>query len=285
MDKIIKTDPSVEYAKDVEQICETLFSNTPISYLCAHKYYIKENKYLDFVSNQRWAEHFIKNHYYTSGIEEEVFTNQLDKFLPWSASRLFHVTPESEKLLNDFFDFGYTGGATLTIVDQDTVNIYYFAGKIASAKLDEFFINNEELLRIFAMYFDDTVLNNKQLKNIEPLIFPYNITEPDITKNYEPTLCGNNLKEKMRKFILRDTFKNIYFSKQEIECLIRFFLKKPTKIIAKELSISPKTVERHIENVKIKTQMSTQSLQEALTMSSNFIALVKIHLQSQKIKC
>ncbi len=52
---------------------------------------------------------------------------------------------------------------------------------------------------------------------------------------------------------------DIYFSKREMECIYLLIRGKTSKMIAKELNLSYRTVEHYLENIKIKLNVSTKA--------------------------
>ncbi len=56
------------------------------------------------------------------------------------------------------------------------------------------------------------------------------------------------------RYYLGETFDNIYLTWREVEIMKRILLGETSKQAGKNLGISPKTVESHIDNIKIKLQ-------------------------------
>jgi DNA-binding CsgD family transcriptional regulator len=61
------------------------------------------------------------------------------------------------------------------------------------------------------------------------------------------------------KFVLKVADKPILLSKREWECLSRFSQGKTYKEVARVLSLSPRTVEAYLNNIREKTQISLKS--------------------------
>lgn len=69
-------------------------------------------------------------------------------------------------------------------------------------------------------------------------------------------------------------FQNVYLTNREVECLCLFMRGMTIKLIAKALNISPRTVESHWNNIKVKMQISSKAeLIEKLSVSQNIAIL------------
>ncbi|MFA6408855.1 MAG: LuxR family transcriptional regulator [Gammaproteobacteria bacterium] len=66
---------------------------------------------------------------------------------------------------------------------------------------------------------------------------------------------GRNLK----KYYLGEKYKNVYLTRREAECTVWLVRGQPVKGIAKQLHLSPRTVEFYLKNVKAKLTCHSKS--------------------------
>jgi len=66
-------------------------------------------------------------------------------------------------------------------------------------------------------------------------------------------------------------FKNIYFSKREAECMVHLLKAKSVRGVAKLLSLSPRTVEFYLKNMKRKLNCNTKFELIDLVAKSEFL--------------
>ncbi|OGT07998.1 MAG: hypothetical protein A2X78_00790 [Gammaproteobacteria bacterium GWE2_37_16] len=79
---------------------------------------------------------------------------------------------------------------------------------------------------------------------------------------------------KLKRYYLGDQYPNIYFTRREMECMEGFFRGRRIKQIARDLNVSPRTVEEHFENMREKLHCRNNRKLADLVVYSNFIASV-----------
>lgn len=78
----------------------------------------------------------------------------------------------------------------------------------------------------------------------------------------------------IKRYYLGDQYPNIYFTRREMECMEGFFRGRRVKQIARDLNVSPRTVEEHFENMREKLHCRNNRKLADLVVYSNFIASV-----------
>lgn len=75
---------------------------------------------------------------------------------------------------------------------------------------------------------------------------------------------------------LGEKFKDVYFTKREADCMTRLLRGKTIEGVAKELDLSPRTVEFYIKNMKKKLNCKTKFELIDLVLESDFLRIYRI---------
>jgi len=160
----ISEHPYVKYAKQIREICEPLFRNTPINYFSPHRYY-SNNEYSGFMADGEWAEYFIKKNYQNCGIANYQRDVIKSDYTVWSLSSMFSINEKSQELYKSYFENNYRNGITLIERHKEYIQLYSFTSGICDNFINEFLIENLELLHKFVLYFNEKCNSDKELKN------------------------------------------------------------------------------------------------------------------------
>lgn len=100
-------------------------------------------------------------------------------------------------------------------------------------------------------------------------------------------ITGNRLEKKeghfdanTERYYLGDTFNNAYLTWREVEVFKKTLLGYSARQTAEVLKLSPKTIESHIDNIKLKLQASTKG--DIIATAIQFGLTQIIYLQCQK---
>ena len=153
---------------------------------------------------------------------------------------------------------GLTRGLTIYKRCPDRMETWWFASK--NGKGIPYSITQESisLFQKFVRFFDETKTSN-HLLSLSPLVkYPipidmaYNQSNFEKNQNFEVSLSGN-------KFTLNIGEKPISLSKREWECLSGMAQGKTYKGVANTLSLSPRTVETYLNQIREKTGVASKS--------------------------
>lgn len=249
--KNILEHPFVKHSTQVKEICEPLFKNTPINFFEACRIY-KNNEYSGFMSDGRWAEHYLKKDYKDSAIvhyQRDII--ECDHTL-WATSSIFDVNKKAQELHKDCIEFNYKNGLSIIERYNDYTQFYHFASSDSSNFINTFFIDNIELLYKFILYFKEKCHGDKTLFAAYKQHSIMNPSTLNIQNNTQPNVNLDNLNKQLliKKLYLQSPDKEFYLSRREVECMSQMIMGKTAKEIARILNISYRTVQTHFDNVK-----------------------------------
>ena len=153
---------------------------------------------------------------------------------------------------------------TLLIYEKlkDHGYMWFFATTRSNYQIIDFYINNLNIFKHFILYFKERASDLLDVKDRSKFIIPniksfdYAVHAPyiqqeQVTRFFEQT--------KITKYFGREKLKNVYLSNREFELLKNIASGKTAKESARIFRIAPRTVEKHIEKIKIKTDIHTKS--------------------------
>ena len=163
-------------------------------------------------------------------------------------------------LMSALYDFNIWNGLSIFKKTGDIIELWGFAADRQTENMQNFYIENIELLKSFAASFtlrtsDLIVSTNSNLaiyKDFKPLtnIDDYDRREIDAFIKATPIDKSPLITEKGEVFV----------SKKELQCINFLVNGKIPKQIASTLGISTRTVEKHLENIKHKINGSKEDI-------------------------
>jgi len=166
----------------------------------------------------------------------------------------------------------YNTGHSITISQPqaDGCEFFLFSAKVVDKKSIPFLAKNLDILYHFILYFKDRaakLLKRAQNATIRDVDIIQAVRSADLILS-EQALCDKMLANKEKFFkstrIYKYTFesgeqKGIKLSDREIDCIIHLLNNKTGKQTAKEMRISPRTVEHYLDNIRTKFDCNTKS--------------------------
>lgn len=236
----------------IEKICEPLFSNFEITNFGYVKMY-DDGSMLRLSTDHEWTKK-----YFIYGFYNDIDFYAMQK-IPEGGTRkvLVYGTPLGEHY-SALYDHNIWNIIVIYERQKNFGNVWFFAATREKAQIIGFYLNNMHILEHFILYFKEKTFNLIKDKNSEHLIRTRKNAFLE-SFNYGKTMKNflNNMD--FERFYLEGTYKDIYFSKKEFECILHLSNGKTIKEIAKLLNISPRTIETHISNMKKKINNSTTS--------------------------
>lgn len=152
---------------------------------------------------------------------------------------------------------GMWNGITFTRNTPDYVEGWAFGGMPENTQLPDFYINNMDLLSKFINYFkfagQDILDISDRSKTID-ILFHENPSLFDTLDSDK--IITFNTKILAKKYQVIGNQGDFNLTQKEIECLIHKNQGLTAKEIAKIWAISPRTVESHIKNIKMKSGLN-----------------------------
>lgn len=207
-------------------------------------------------SNALWAEfYFLK--LYGLHYKKEVMQEH-NHFVNDSPIELWFLKESNEFWKDTRDNFNIGNGITIEKNGSHYKELFYFSAHKDNYDINNFYLNNLDLLNKFIFYFKDKAsktINRFESRKMNVPSYYRNLIQP-MQQDKTPTLDG--LKEAFNeelnidKYYLGDEFQDRYLTKRELECIKWVAYGRAQVDIAKTLGISQKTVETHISNVKAK---------------------------------
>lgn len=234
-------------AEDIRQLCQPLFEYFDIGNFMYLKVFPDMSRiHLD--TDPYWAEFFYRN---LKKYSQDFFVSAYHWETGYSP-----LLPLGGNCLPDALAHGVGEGVVLTKYEEDYTEIVFITHnwqKYGDTKLN-LLLCNIDLLHLFLEYFREAAQDLIAQANKGPIICPFMQDRKEIrvfqTMDIE------------REAFLRDMNKRHNKEKltpRELDCIYYTSLDMTAKQIARELNISHKTVERHLENAKCKLGCRTKA--------------------------
>lgn len=114
-----------------------------------------------------------------------------------------------------------------------------------------YYLNNSEAFDHFSLYFKEKIFPFLEMK--EDRCIQLSTSAFDALKNEDSVVQNFYKQTEISKYYLGEAFGNLTLSKREAQCLYYLFRGQSAKEIAKNLQLSPRTIESFIETIKRKT--------------------------------
>ena len=261
-------------SKDVNDICFPL-KQFKINGFCLLRSF-PDGTQIKLSNNARWQEHIFKQGLH----QNHPFSRHPKKYMPgvylWDSFSNQEMVIHARKYFN--FDHGIT---IINKFPDGTAEYCGFSSEPGNAGITEFFLNNLDLLYRFILYFKDRAadLIEKSAKSYR-LILPEqkNIEKERFLSKGDYYALAKEFEHKIKLNHYEFNYgelKGIRISRRELDCVKYLLQNRAAKEIAELLFISTRTVEKHLDNLKIKLNCeSKQNLYEKLKRSEiNFTGL------------
>lgn len=252
----ISDHPALTHAEDVKIICQPL-EKLNINYF-SHAQVDKSNLLSGIASHPVYFEHYLRNKHYDIDIHT-AHSKTLGTQIMWDNIELQgKCALENEEAAQ----FGIEHVFTIIEHELNVTHYYHFASNKMGTAINQIYLNHIDLLKLFIVYFKEKTTNHKILRQAYNLKFPIdNETEGFLIKDHISPANETRLKSDFLKSVqLPPPFfqGSKILSMREKEVLTWLHYGKTTHQIAQILNIADITVNKHIANIKEKTQCYTQ---------------------------
>lgn len=258
--KKITTHPCLQHANELKAICN------PLQKIGIHYFshvYIDEEKCFSALSNHpEFSAHYLKNNYYNGDIHLAE-SKKLGDYIIWDTIEL---SANSRKINQETQEFGIKHLFTLIKTDKTKGKHYYhFATDSSKPSINQFYINNIDLLNLFIRYFKANVKKNPFLSCAYDIKFAIDtqakFTLHPNTDNFNLLIDKESFVEalthdKKDKFIVKLT-------SQQSKCVKLLLDGYSAKQIADHMHLSKRTVENYLS--KIRSRLGCHSSREIMT--------------------
>ena len=235
-----------EATPKVSSICQNLFANFDITHFAYIKFF-SDDKFLRLSSDLDWS-----HEYYDKLFQRKMsfYSNQeapnQQKSKPFTRCLWSEDTfNEGSSVYHHLKQHNMGNGISLYIRSGDDTETFHFACPVNARHMNNFFINNGEILQEFILFFKleiekiESGLSKNALLNIE--------TTPPPQKNDHP----HSFTPKRYMFDVEG--KKIYLSKRQIQVLYLLSQGKTCGQIGKSLDLQTRTIESYVNGIKQST--------------------------------
>lgn len=250
----LKNHFSLTSSVEVNEIASPLSRNLSLDYFSYIKIFKEDASRSLLTNHPYWIEHFYKKAFYKNNIVSRAeFAQQNSTYYLWSDV----ITAAPFQDGKDFFSI--KSGITIIKCEDKLTHIYCFGS--SKELMDCFYLRNMDLLNRFMVYFLDkaSLLINTANKN--KIVLPTSDCT-EITDHYLKSVLSEKEysdfveSTRVKRFFLDGVYANnsegAYLTHKEVSCLYYLILGKTAKEIGRELNISNRTVEVHVEHIKKK---------------------------------
>ncbi|QDQ40192.1 helix-turn-helix transcriptional regulator [Legionella geestiana] len=251
-DNINALDFSRSLVPVMKKIAEPLLINTEITNFSYLKF-CSDGSVINLTTDMRWIDYrFSENIKYRILFEKQLEDGVVEK--PY----MFLWPKEiNNKLLGALHAHGIWNGCNIYIPKNNQIEVFSFSSSVDNTNIQNFYINNFNFLNKFIVYF---VSNMKSLHEAEER---KNRIITDIKFPFGSLSAGNNKYNEEKKIFALKKIKitdELSLSNKEIECC--YYLSKGLSIkgIANKMCLSPRTIETHVNHIKLKSNCCTTDL-------------------------
>ena len=244
---------AIEYYQSVssvmENFCKPLNDYLGISLLTYFKVYYKDSSYIALSNDIN----FIQK--YCSTVNSDAIYFQ--KYIQNKTGNRLFLWPDYPKNvgMHTYFDSGYWHGMGIAQSNHDSVEVISFISNTNNSQINNLFVKYYNILEKFTTYFKlslDDVINKAELCKAQfkdgcDFYIPNKEIE-DNSYNIQSFLETTG----MKKGALNIDGKYVQLTLREKQCLELIDKGYSLKGIGKELLLSPRTIEAHLNNIKNK---------------------------------
>ncbi len=253
---IKKENLALTSGKYIAEICKPLNKLGITSFNYVRTY--DDGSQINLTNIPAWLEYFYKNEFYRIGAFERHPSQYESGYALWP-----HLS--GQKI---FFDarsyFNIDNGITLIEKQLDSCDFYYFGTTTNNSAIINFYLNNIDLLKRFILYFKDRANSIIKKASQNRIVLPNHFDQHE-SPNKKETYTLESFK---KEFLKETAIKNLrltgdlegeLLTSKQLGCIIYLIEGKTAKEIAKILRISYRTVEGHINKLKIRFNCNTKN--------------------------
>lgn len=241
--------PAFTYSNEVNQICQGIFRRYNLNVFSYSRIY-RDGTRAELCTDTNSLNHFFLKKYIRQIYTPALFDGQ--NFILYDII-VNSFTPKIKELIqNQLKDqrelFDYANCLFLIEYHEQYTEYFAFYTPKSHTQAINSYLNNRDQLSRFCKYFNQRARQLIQAADREKLIFPWRDTHTGIVFLDENQYVAN----KEFPLLVDCTHKNNYLSLRETEVADLLCEGISAKQIAGVLFVSKRTVEKHIENIKIK---------------------------------
>lgn len=250
--------PTFNHAQDITDLCRPL-GRLDISYF-AHVHIDNNQNFSGICNNPGFLDQYLTNGYYNADIHMAK-NKKLGNYIVWDALELGGMTKKMDSAASHF---GIRHAFTIIEKNRTGDHFYHFANNSSSKEINQVYLANIDLLKMFIDYFNENISQSAALHSAYDLKFEIDPQSGNyITKN-DLELLTTAMKNRVN-FIqeISANANNILqyepLSRRELDCMKYVVNGKTAREVAAILGLSKRTVEFYISNIKSKLHVTSKS--------------------------
>ncbi len=254
-------DKLLNQCSDISDICKPLFSNTQITSFNYVKQKLTGSRQ-SLCTRDDWLEHFIAKEYYQSSpIHDPKFNSE--------HYALWHCFEDNPVIQDAHENYNISHGISLINRQDDHLELAHFATTRDNLDIDNWYINNIDLLRKFTLYFRQQAAD--LISDATPIVSTRKIRLSNPQREVDDDTSWLKQMIELTHWEMGKQFRHQRLSKREIQCLLGILQGKTSKSIAKEVNLSHRTVESYTLKLKKKFDAHSKSELVRTVLKTNFL--------------
>lgn len=255
---ILNTHPCFVHASEFKKLCSPL-EKIQINYF-GYAHLSHEKKLTVMNNHPDFLEHYLQQKYYNADIHLAQLSNK-NQYIIVDALEL---TAQSKLVNEDAKQFGVKHIFTFIECDHRGTHFYHFANQSPSYAINQFYINNLDLLKAFTQYFRAQLQSSEELSRIYEM--PLAIDNEIATFSMDSAQL--DYQSAAHQAFLKAINAN-QLSPQQSKCVQLLLQGYAAKQIAAELALSTRTVENYFAHIR--KQFGFKNSREIITYFLNRI--------------
>jgi len=240
-----------QISASLKDVCQPLQNNFDFNLSTYRRFYLN-GKFLYLFNNNNWLD-FIANQeiWVTPNFKQQINNINHCKSI---YSLWGEYCPHKDKKYDAMYQFNIWNGISVYKKREDFIEVYAFASTREMPQITNFYMQNQHIIEHFISYFLCKI--NLLFKNVDPkVLLPFSI------ESLISPLSNNDL---LKKFLKEAPVNKFYLNQdnpltqREITCLIKTIKGRTAKEIGKDFNISPRSIEKHLDNIKIKMKCNSR---------------------------
>lgn len=240
---------SYELSEHVRRVCQPLFKSLGFNYFDYARFYPNQT-YIVLYSDPEWVEYFLN---------EESYYN-LPPIQLYAGAHLWNRYIDPRTLQSAKQLFSHSHGITLKTDYPHYTEIVNFSTHPSNLEVFDLYLNKIHVLHRFKDYFIRESIKQIHMLEQHPMRSSIKI---GATKNHEPnvdeimSIIGHTNRQVEATLPNFPALNSLTF--REKDCLNALISGLSAKEIAREMALSPRTVENHLDNIKRKLNCRTRT--------------------------
>ncbi len=251
---------TITHSSFLKQVCKPLFDTFNLTNF-GYKKVTQDGKYIFLSTNEEW----LKFHYQNIGGHGTFFKGAMERSQKIGFERTIWPIEPKDDFLQALFEHNMNNGINFYRADGNDIDLWTFSTEKTSHQHPNSYVEILNYLEKFIVYFNgiaSEIIKECKEDDYATLAGEVGLEKAfsigDVNKKKEKIENFNNFLENT-SIIIEGEEGPVSLTKRQRQCLEKLCYGKTAKEIARDLDISARTVEEHLDIVKQKGGFSTKS--------------------------